>query len=386
MPQHASAINSALLVWARERAGLSLHEVAARLGRDTSVIEAWETGASAPTYGQLEKLAEKVYQRPVALFFLPEPPEEAPLRTEFRTLPDADLDGLGADTRYALRDAHAFQTSLRELTGGENPAPRRILDDVHSVAGESMLALAVRTREYLGVSLQEQQRWASTEAAMSCWRAALEAVGVFVFKRSFREREVSGFCLHDADFPLIVINNTTPFSRQVFTLFHELAHLLIGVSSISKEDPSLMARFAPADRQLEMACNQFAAELLVPDSSVRWADFRASSAASFIESTAGLYSVSREVVLRRLRDRGLISAHQYGKFVEGWTDDPVREGGGGRGGSYYATQSAYLSRAFVNLAFAQFRAGRITLPDISEHLRMRAPNVLKFEDYLFGRG
>lgn len=386
MPQRATAINSALLVWARERAGLSVQDVADRLGRDPSVIEGWEAGASAPTYGQLEKLAEAIYRRPVALFFLPEPPDEAPLRSEFRTLPDADLNGLGADTRFALRDAHAFQASLRELTGGENPAPRRILDDMRPASGESMLALAVRTREYLGVSLAEQQRWGSTEVAMSNWRAALEAVGVFVFKRSFREREISGFCLHDTDFPLIVINNTTSFSRQIFTLFHELAHLLVGISSITKEDPSLLARFAPADRQLEMACNQFAAEILVPESSVHWRDFRTATAASFIDSTARLYSVSREVILRRLRDRGLLSAQQYGEFVETWAEEPVRDGGGGSGGSYYATQSAYLSKAFLNLAFAQFRAGRISLPDMSEHLRMRARNVLKFEDYLFSRG
>ena len=37
---------------------------------------AWETGDAWSSYRQLEKLAEGLFHRPVALFFLPEPPEE----------------------------------------------------------------------------------------------------------------------------------------------------------------------------------------------------------------------------------------------------------------------------------------------------------------------
>ncbi|MBK8246692.1 MAG: helix-turn-helix transcriptional regulator [Gemmatimonadetes bacterium] len=118
MVQRASSVNPSVLLWARERAGLSVAEVAERLGKPPEVIAAWESGEAFPAYGQLERLAETLYKRPVALFFLPSPPEEAPVRSEFRTLPDADLEALGPDTRYALRDAHAFQASLRELSGG----------------------------------------------------------------------------------------------------------------------------------------------------------------------------------------------------------------------------------------------------------------------------
>ena len=386
MVQRASAINPAVLVWARERAGLSIADVAARLGKDSEVISAWERGDAFPAYGQLEKLAESLYRRPVALFFLPEPPEETAVRKEFRTLPDADIAELGADTRYALRDAHAFQTSLRELTGGRNPSERLLFRELQASSRSNLVLLSAKLREYLGVSLDAQQRWANPEVAMNEWRSALEGVGLFVFKRSFADRDVSGFCLHDDEFPLIVVNNSTPFSRQIFTLFHELAHLLFGVSSITKEDPGLLARFALADRQLEIACNRLAAEVLVPEASFPWESFQSSALGSFLDSMAERYNVSREVILRRLRDRGLLTDDMYADKAREWASEPARQGGGAGGGSYYATQSAYLSKAFLGLAFSQFRAGRITLPEIAEHLRMRARNVVKFEDFLFTRG
>jgi Zn-dependent peptidase ImmA (M78 family) len=384
MVQRATSITPAVLVWARERAGFSVTDVATRLGKEPADITAWERGDAFPAYGQLESLAE-TYRRPVALFFLPEPPDEAPPQNQFRTLPDADLASLGPDTRYALRDAHAYQTSLRELTGGRNPAERRILADLRW-DGTGVEAFAHRVRDYLAVPLATQQRWPNAEIAMEEWRASLEQVGVFVFKRSFKDRVVSGFCLHDPEFPVIVVNNSTPFTRQVFTLIHELAHLLLGESSIDKADPGFIGRFNDAGRQVEIACNRFAGEFLVPDASVGWAAFAPDNLDWFLEATAHKYNVSREVVMRRLLDRGLVTNAQYLAKVAEWANDPARDGGGGEGGSYYATQSAYLSKAFTALVFGLYRAGRISLPETSEHLGMKARSVVKFEDYLFARG
>jgi Zn-dependent peptidase ImmA (M78 family)/transcriptional regulator with XRE-family HTH domain len=372
-------------VWARERSGYSIEDAAARLDKAADVLAAWERGESYPTYNQLEQLAEAVYHRPVALFFLPTPPDEAPIQRQFRTLPDTEVSTLEPDTRYALRDALAFQESLRELTGGRNPAPRLIISDFHPTVADDTQQLATRVRTYLGVSFETQTRWTNAEAAMATWRAAVESVGVFVFKRSFRQRTVSGFCVHDSAFPVIVVNNSTPFTRQVFTLFHELAHLLYGLSSITKDDPDFIEHFAPADRTVEVACNRFAADFLVPAEAIRWTDFNETRLEQFVSDTAARLSVSREVILRRLLDRGLITSNTYAEYVREWNTEPARDGGGEGGGNYYATQAAYLSRAFLGLAFAQYRAGRIGIADLSEHLRMRARNVSKLEDFLLAK-
>ena len=76
------------------------------LKRTQEEIEAWESGAEAPTYPQLEKLAYDIYKRPLAIFFLPTPPKESLPQSEFRTLPDADMRTLSRDTYLHIRRAH----------------------------------------------------------------------------------------------------------------------------------------------------------------------------------------------------------------------------------------------------------------------------------------
>ena len=44
--------------------------------------------------------------------------------------------------------------------------------------------------------------------------------------------EFSGFRLYDDIFPVIYVNNTSAKTRQMFTIFHELAHLLFHTSGI----------------------------------------------------------------------------------------------------------------------------------------------------------
>jgi Zn-dependent peptidase ImmA (M78 family)/transcriptional regulator with XRE-family HTH domain len=378
MRERATAINPAILSWARERAGLSIAEAAQRISKSPEDLAAWESGEGAPTYLQLERLAEKVYKRPVALFFFPAPPSEEPPDSEFRTVPDFDLESLSADTRFAIRDAHAYQDSIRELSGGVNPASRLITRDLQATLDVDAVALARSVRQYLGIDLANQQSWRGTREAMSEWRDAVEAAGVFVLKRSFEQSEIAGFCMFDQSFPLIIVNNSAPFTRQIFTLFHELAHLLFGVSTISKTSSGYVERFVGPARLIEIACNRFAAEFLVPSDSLPRPRSQAVFDLAMIPQLADRYKVSREVVLRRYLDWHLVDAATYSRLVREW--DEEREGRGeGSGGNYYATKAAYLGKAFLNLAFGQLYAGRITVAQLAEHLNIRAPNIARLE-------
>lgn len=383
MPVRATSLNRLVLRWARERAGLSIEAAAEKIGKTAEALTSWEEGTSFPTYLQLEELAERVYKRPVALFFFPEPPTEEPVQHEFRTLPDAEIQSLSADTQYAIRQARALRQSVVELTDGVNPAGRVITRDLRATASGHLDELAARVREYLGVTLEVQQGWGSSRRAMGNWRDAIEAVGVFVFKRSFEQEEVSGFCLHDDEFPLIMVNNSTPFTRQVFTLFHELSHLLFGVSSLTKDDPSFAERFSGEAKRLEIACNRLTAEILVPSSSFPWHELIGSSdRLGAIEWLAGRYSVSREVILRKARERELVDQAEYEALTRRWAEE-ARNRPQGEGGNYYLTQAAYLGPAFLQLAFSQYHSGRIEIAQLADHLGMRARNVKRLEEILF---
>ena len=384
MSARATAITPELLVWARERAGLTLPEVAHYVSKDVEDVAAWEAGTAWPTYKQLEKIAQGLYHRPVALFFLPEPPEEPAAQQEFRTLPDFDVSSLIADTRYAVRLGRAYQESLRDLTGGANPSDRRLWRNLRLGFSDDVAPAAQRLRTSLGVSLEQQRAWRSTADAMAGWRGHVEAAGVYVFKRSFKQREVSGFCLTDDEFPIIMVNNSTPFSRQIFTLFHEVAHLLYGVSSITTVDGRFVGRMSGAQQSVEVSCNKLAAEFLVPSDAFPWNRINRNDPIESVSDVARTFNVSREVILRRLLDRGWVDSQTYSDWVRTWASEAEPDRGGD-GGDYYNNQAAYLGDAYLRLAFSRYRAGVIDTSDLAEHLGVKARNLSKLEDKVAGR-
>ncbi len=114
MPREKLPVNPKVLEWARKRAGFTSEEATVRFGH----FAAWEAGEDAPTYPQLERLAED-YGLPVAVFFFPEPPALPPIRDSFRTLPDAEFEKLPRRIAYLLRKAKAMQLNLYELCEGK---------------------------------------------------------------------------------------------------------------------------------------------------------------------------------------------------------------------------------------------------------------------------
>jgi transcriptional regulator with XRE-family HTH domain len=98
---------------------MTISDVAVRLKKTEDVVRAWESGepgASMPTYVQLETLAYELFKRPLAVFFLPEPPLEKRPSHEFRTLPDADLEHLKRDTHLHIRKETLNKSTPQEAS------------------------------------------------------------------------------------------------------------------------------------------------------------------------------------------------------------------------------------------------------------------------------
>ena len=85
-----ATVTPEILLWARKTVGMSIEDVVHKLGQKritSDVIERWEKGEEMLFYSQLEILA-KIYERPVAIFFFPEPLEEETPEQSFRTAPE----------------------------------------------------------------------------------------------------------------------------------------------------------------------------------------------------------------------------------------------------------------------------------------------------------
>lgn len=384
MTVRAAGINPAMLRWARERAGYSEEEVARRRNVPVERVQEWEEGKSYPTWRQLEQLAQKDYHRGTPFFFLNTPPDEHPVSTEFRRLPSTMLDDLHPDTLYAIRQARTRQDDLTLLLGPQGSAESFILRDLSELAdAHNPVQLAIAVRERLGISLDQQRAWPSADEALKQWREQVEDNSIWVFKRSFADKDIAGFCLDHEVFPVIYLNNGQARTRQIFTLFHELAHLLFQFNHLERLDAQhYISNLVGEERAIEIACNRFAGEFLVPSE-----DFNSTIAMQspdpltdeYLISLAKSYKVSREVILRKFLDRNWLDGENYRETVQRWTAS--QETRSGKGGNCYATQGTYLGRKYLRTAFLAFDEGRIDELQLAACLGVKGSRLDGLERY-----
>lgn len=379
------SLNADIIVWAREKAGYKPGDP--RILKDFPKLDDWERGNGRPTYPQLERLADKL-KVPVSVFYFPERPDFPDIEETFRTLGTAILDNIPPKIRLLLRKARAFQIGLDELNLGRNPAARIITKELQPPVSSSVDTIANDVRGFLGVSLEEQLGWKNADIAFKEWRKAFYISGVYVFKDAFGQENnlYSGFSLYDSEFPVIYVNNSTARTRQIFTLFHELAHLLFNTSGVDTVNDAFIDTLQDDSRRIEIICNRLAAKILVPDEFFNdyfEAEFGFHRISEDSRELAGdmaeELNVSREMIYRKLLDRELISQAEYRDAAKAWAAQrKIRKGGGNK----YYSWIAYLGREYISLAFQRYYQNQITYEQLGDYLDIKPRNLNKLEDYL----
>jgi Zn-dependent peptidase ImmA (M78 family) len=194
--------------------------------------------------------------------------------------------------------------------------------------------------------------------------------------------EYSGFCLYDKVFPIIYVNNSAAKTRQIFTLFHELAHLLFHTSGIDTIGHKYIPALPAPARRIEVLCNRFAAQFLVPEAAFRDAIAGLDRSETTAELLAARFHVSREFVYRKFLDQGMITQEAYIEAADRWADQRIS---GGSGGNPYWTRIVYLGREYIKLALSQYHQNRIDQRQLAEYLDSKPRHVATLEEY-FSRG
>ena len=181
MPERVYAIvEPELLIWARRSASLELDEAARKANVRSEALNSWEAGFDRPTIPQLRELA-RVYKRPLAVFYLPEPPTDfQPLR-DFRRLQGAEPVAVSPELAFEMRLAQTrrqIAIDLHEPVEGEAPA-----FDLRSTLSEDPEELGARMRAFLEVPIEQQRRWSAGYESFNGCAKHSKPKGFLCFKR-----------------------------------------------------------------------------------------------------------------------------------------------------------------------------------------------------------
>jgi Zn-dependent peptidase ImmA (M78 family) len=381
----------AILLWARETAGLSVEEAATKLAirpkRGVSATERMariEAGLEEVGRPLLLRMT-KVYRRPLLTFYLEEPPARGHRGEDFRSIPERrpEIEPL---VDALVRDIRARQSMVRTLLEDEEEtAPLRFIGSANYEDGVRPVLDAIR--RFIGVDHRILRRESSPEAAFTRLRTAVEAAGVFVLlvgnlgshHTALDTSAFRGFALADPLAPFIVINDRDAKSAWSFTLLHELAHLWLGRSGISGSYP---------EGQLERFCNDVASQFLLADDELTLAGVNRrtdiAQAISQIGQFADVRRLSRAMVAYRLFRADIITEQTWQtltrRFHDEWSRsraEPRESEGDGEGGpSYYVVRRHRLGQALLRLVARTLSDGLLTPTKAGKVLGVRPRSVM----------
>ena len=258
-------VTPTVLEWARSRASLDIDLAAQQLGISTSTLVSWEAGNGSPTVPQLRKIAQ-AYRKPIALFFLEEPPQGFSVMEDYRVHRISESKNISKLLAIEIDGAHEKRSALLDVA--------EEIDEIFLPFGISVkldnnpVAIARIIRDTIGIKFENQISWRSTEIALKNWISALENLDILIFQSSnFDLFEARGFSLYYDVLPIIFVNGKDAPAGKIFTIVHELIHL-----AVINGDSDLMTRFdADAARrkklndQIESFCNSVATEVILPN-------------------------------------------------------------------------------------------------------------------------
>ena len=123
MPRSIPAFaEPSVLRWARETIGLTEVAAARKISVPDDRVAAWEAGEAQPKIAQLKKAAE-VYKRSLAVFFLPDPPNDFDTLRDFRRHQGAQPDEWSPALHEDYRRAHQQRDQALELADLEGYQP-----------------------------------------------------------------------------------------------------------------------------------------------------------------------------------------------------------------------------------------------------------------------
>ncbi len=313
-----------VLQWARSLDRITVDEIAHKLKVDVAKVEAWENGSEYPTFPQAKSLA-KQYRVPFAYFYLPDTPQRTKRleKVDYRTFGNWGIGEMSRELRWFLRDIEDRRDTMIELYGETELEPVPFTTDLSTDTTEE--AFATQIRNFLSLTDDIQIKFRKAEAALSYCISKLEEQDFLVFQAAkIQPEEMRGLSVAYDIFPIIALNRKDEPSARLFTLLHELVHIMTRTSGICND----MSQNNTQLGKMELFCNKIAGLALVPTIQLKrnkntpliqqygFDDI-------YVNALARDFAVSREVILHRLWDIKIIGRTTYFDTLNRYSEEYI---------------------------------------------------------------
>lgn len=349
----------------REYYHVSIKDVSDKTNIKVEALQKYETGEDFPSYPQLERLAD-YYNKPLFFFFSNSISLESNMQAAFRSLEDQSGEFLSKPTRELLEKANMYRLNLLELFEGDHHI---YFTDIIKEC-DSTTSLINTLREVLEFDLNVQKHFMYPEDMLEYLRDKLFDNGVYVFKDSFKNDDISGLCIYDDEFPVILLNNKMSFKRQVFTLFHEIYHIYLKEADID-----------PTNRNEETKCNEFASDFLIPiDDLLQQIELIDDiEDINELDDLAKKYNVSRDALMYKLVKLEYLGNDFWKRNCIG----PFRNNNSS-GGNFYYTKISYLGNSYLNKVFRSYYSGEISKTQVGVYTGLKTMHISKLASKMMG--
>lgn len=249
MATQYAKINKEVLKWSRENTPFSAFDVAKKLNINEKKIIEWEEGKSYPTIHQAMKLAE-FYKLPFAAFYYETVPQK-PIREyeDRRTFRGLKPPTLSSALWKELDNLYSIRNTILEL-------PNVIKTSLPTIEKKDTKEdVAVKIKSFF--SIDENTKYNDA-------RKLIEKKGIIVASINKVDiSEMRGVAIYFSKLPIIGINNKDENNARLFTLYHELVHILRHNSALCSVDLN------ENNDDEEKMCNEITAEILMPENKIR---------------------------------------------------------------------------------------------------------------------
>ncbi len=296
--------------------GISSSFLAQKTGHSEEKINLWLDTSNDifPTINQAKKIA-KVLRIPFAGLYMNKenlPVQKLPQLRDLRTLPNSgkvDNSLLNLAVAELIRYHDFLLSSESEMDIIATPLLLPVIPPSTTVSKYARII-----RNFFDISLDDQFNSASTRKFYLYVRQKIENKGIFVHCFTGVDVEiVRGISIYNDITPIIGINSNDRSPAKIFTIIHELVHILNKQSTLCNEMSTPFSRFNE-----EVFCNAVAGEVLVPVASLNnYINTHSIHDISLndIETISNEFSISKEVVIRRLLDTNHFSQNEYDYFA-----------------------------------------------------------------------